>query len=439
MQHIDLAKWRKGLVLSATFLFAVLAMYSCKKKGNLLGQSTIDASDVLHSGGVDTFALRTFSILEDSVITDNPAFGILGSYNDPVFGNINSEIYTQFRLSGVNPNFGDINAIVLDSFVLGLEYTGYYGEIGDQIFSVEEITDVNGLSIDSTYYAFSTFTTSGTNLIPPGQETINLDPSNITVIGNDTVETQLRIYLDTTLAKNIIQETVNNPTTFESNDNFLEFFKGLHIKTTNPPQASGEGGLFYFNLNDALSKLTIYYTQDGDAKTYDLLINSECADFNHVDIDNTMTNVEQVLNDTISGQQEFYAQSFGSRGIVQIPGLDNIPSNSIIHRATLELPVQYQTGTNYSPGLDISVATRLEEGASEFYSIGTLGTYSEATKSFIIDLRSYVQAVVTGEVENTELILSPILYITSGDRIVFNGPETDNKAKPRFSIVYTEY
>lgn len=435
----NLAMWRKGIVLSATFLLSSLLIVSCKKKDTLIGQNTIDQTDLLNSGGVDTFSLITFSIAEDSVISDNPAFGIVGSYHDPVFGNVNSEIYTQFRLSGLYPDFGDINAIVMDSFVLGLEYAGYYGKLGSQTFEVYEINDPNGLSIDSTYYSFSTFSTSATNLVPAGNETMEIDPSAVTVIGDDTVDTQLRLYLDTNLAKSIIQETVNNPSTFDSNDNFLDFFKGLHIKTNNGPQSSGEGALCYFSLNDALSKLTMYYTQDGVAKTFDLLINSECADFNHVDVDNSGTEVQQVVNDTISGLQEFYAQSFGSRAVMQIPGLDNIPANAIVHKATLVLPIQYQSSSDFGPGSDISVSTRIAAGDNNFYSIGTTGTYSDADKAFTIDLRAYVQAVVSGDLENTELIFSPILFITSGDRIVFNGPQTVNKAKPKLSIVYTEY
>lgn len=168
-------------------------------------------------------------------------------------------------------------------------------------------------------------------------------------------------------------------------------------------------------------------------------MNTQCADFNHVDIDNSLTSVDQVINDTISGQTEFYTQSFGSRAVVQIPGLDSLPKNIVIHKAVLELPIQYQTGVKYHPGYDVSVATRLEEGDLDFYSIGVFGVYDDYLKNYTIDLRSYVQAVSNGDIDNTELIISPVLFITTGDRIIFNGPNSINKAKPKFSIVYTEY
>lgn len=439
MNYTQPLTWRKRLVFSATFLFSLLFIVSCKKKENFVGQNTINQSNLLNSGGVDTFSLVTFTIREDSVISDNPSFGVLGSYNDPVFGPVNSEIYTQFRLPGLNPNFGDVTDIIIDSFVLGIEYIGFYGETGDQTVEVFEINDSEELHIDSTYYSFSTKATAATSLVPLGNEILNFDKDNITVIENDTIDPQLRIYIDTLKAWDIINEADQNPSTFATQEDFATFFKGLHVRTNNPIQSSGEGGLFYFNLNDALSKLTIYYRQGGISKTYDLLMNTQCADFNHVDIDNSMTNVETVINDTVSGQTEFYSQSFGSRAIVQIPGLDSLPKNIVIHKAILELPIQYQTGTEYHPGFDVSVATHLKKGDTDFFSIGVFGTFDDFTKKYTIDLRAYVQAINNGDIENTELIISPVLFITTGDRIVFNGPNSINKEKPKFSIVYTEY
>ena len=439
MTDIQAIAWRKGIALSATFLLSFFLIVSCKKKDKFIGQNHISSSELLASGGVDTFSLVTYTVQEDSTISDNPAFSILGSYSDPEFGPVNAEIYTQLRLAGVNPNFGDISTISIDSVVLGLQYAGYYGNTGDQTVEVFEINDVDGLSLDSTYYSFTTKSTTGSTLVPLGSETLNFNPSNQTVIGEDTVDAQLRIYLDTNFGWNIINEANSNPASFASNEAFLDFFKGFHIRTNNMAQMPGEGGLFYFSINDPLSKMTIYYTQDGTQKRYDLVINSECADFNHVDIQNAGTNVQTVIDTPSEGQKQFYAQSFGSRARVEIPGLDNLPKNAVVHKAILELPVQYQSGTPFHPGLDISVATYLSETDKTLFSIGVIGGYDDFNKRFSFDMRNYVQAVVNGEAVNTGLVLSPILFITSGDRIIFNGPETANKVKPKLTIVYTEF
>lgn len=425
--------WRKVLKLSATFLIALFLIASCKKKDNSLGTNILDPNELLNSTQIDTFSLTTFSIEEDSVITDNPAYAVLGSYNDPKFGTFDASFYTQFRLSGTNPNFGDLLTLTVDSIILGLEYSGHYGEFSPQTVEVYEMTE--SINIDSTYYAFTTKTHSSTNLVEPGYEIFTPNPDGITVIGEDTVDTQLRIHLKNSLATQFINEAATG-TNFSSNDDFLNYFKGLHVKVNNSAQASGTGGIFYFNLNDPLSKMTIYYKQDLIQKRYDFLINSECADFNHVDIDNSGKPVQNVINDTISGQSEFYAQAFKTRAAIQMPGIANISKKAIIHKAELILPIQYQTGAKYMPSDEISVSARINGILS---GVGVFGFYDYSSKEYSIDIRNYVQALVAGEISTTELLLSPRFFIISAERIIFNGPNSLNKKKPKLVITYTEF
>lgn len=426
--------WRKVFGLSATFLITLLVVVACKKKESTLGNDVLDPNSLLNSTQVDTFQLTTFTIAEDSLISDNPAYAVLGSYNDPKFGKVEASFYTQVVLSGLNPNFGDISAITVDSLVLGLEYADYYGELSPQTVEVYQLTEK--LDVDSTYYSFQDKAHSSTNLVVPGYETFTPTPNGETIIGEDTVDAQLRIRLNNSLATQLINESASGGTNYSSIDNFTSYFKGLYVKVNNGSQLSGKGAVFYFNLNDPLSKMTIYYTQAGVQKTFDFLINSECADFNHVDIDNSGKPVQNVINDTISGQTEFYAQAFKSRAIVKIPGLKNLPKKCVIHKAELILPVQYQTATKYSPSDEISVSVRIDNILS---GIGVFGFYDNYTKSYTVDCRDYVQALVTGQISTTELILSPRFFITSAERIIFNGPSTINKKKPQIVVTYTQY
>ncbi len=427
-------QWRRVIQLSATFLLLIFVAVSCKKKDSKVGENELDPNSLLQGAQVDTFALTTFTIIDDSVITDNPAYSLLGSYNDPKFGTVKAGFYTQLRLSGVNPNFGDVMTITVDSVVLGLEYAGYYGDLSPQTVEVYEMSQ--SLHIDSTYYAFTTKTTTGSDLVEPGFGTFTPNPSAVTVIGTDTVDTQLRIRLKNSLGTQFINEAASGGTNFASNENFLNYFKGIHVKVNNGAQASGTGGIFYFNGNDPLSKLTIYYTQSGTQKKYDLLINSECADFNHVDIDNSGKPVQQVVNDTISGQKEFYSQAFKTRAIVKMPTITNLPKKAVIHKAQLILPIQYQTGAKYSPASELSVSVRIDNLLS---GIGVLALYDSYKKQYTIDIRNYLQAFVSGSVSTDELILSPRFFITSADRVIFNGKNTINKMKPKLVVTYTEF
>jgi len=414
-----------------------VGLVSCKKKEYELGSDVIDSSTLLNGTSVDTFTLQTYSMQEDTVISDNAANVVLGSYIDPVFGLYDASVYTQLRLAGVDPNFADPSEIVIDSFVLALEYVGYYGDLDPQRFEVYELQE--SLSLDSTYYSFSSASTNATNLVPSANATIIPNTSSPTIVDGDSLAPQLRIYLDTNVARNLIVEATSGSTTFSSNEAFLEFFKGLHIRTNNSSQLIGEGAALYIDINDPSSKATIYFKQNGEATSYDFLMNSDCADFTHVELDAAGTIVDDVLADSMLGQREFYAQAFGTRSAISIPGLLDLPENIIIHRADLSLPVHFQTGYKYQPGNNISVATYLDSSSSQLANVGVLGVYNSLDKNFNINIREYVQSVVNKELPLTELVVSPLYFINSAERIVFNGSNTINKMKPKLTVTYTSY
>ena len=213
------------ITLCVFFIFS-----SCNKKESSVGIGTLDENEILNGITIDTFDLITYTIEEDSIITDNGPNGLIGSYNDPKFGTFNASVYTQLRIGTVNPNFGDISSIIMDSVVLALEYAGYYGDQSTQNFEVYELNE--DLHIDSTYYSFTSKAIKPINLVPFGKGQITPKPTEPSIVGGDTVEAQLRIPLDTNFAKALIAEAASGSTTFANNENFVNFFKGIHIKTT---------------------------------------------------------------------------------------------------------------------------------------------------------------------------------------------------------------
>ena len=419
------------------FSVAVILCISCKKQINNAGSGVLGSQNILNGITIDTFDLITYTVQEDSIITDNAANVVLGSYTDPKLGSFDASFYTQLLLGGASPNFGDANTIILDSFVLSLEYTGYYGALTTQNFEVYEMDE--SIYLDSAYYIFSSKIVKPTNYVVPSMASITPDPNNNVVVGSDTLSPQLRIHLDTNLARTFITEAVSGSSTFSSNEDFKSYFKGLYVKTNNGILPAGEGAALYVNLNDAASKVTMYFHQDGESKTYDLVMSSDGADFVHIDIDYAGYPVEQVIQDSTLGKVEFYAQAFTHRGAVKIPGLDSIPPSSIIHTANLELPIQFQTGTSYAPGTLTSVATRINSSDDFYTPLSSIGQYIDYKKHIEVDLRYYVQSILTGEIDNTEVVVSPLYFINSADRIVFNGQNTSNKNKPRLILTYTTY
>ena len=418
------------------FILATLLISACKKKDTLVGKDVLNPDDYLNGITTDTFEIETYTIAEDSIITSNPPNTVLGSYKDPKFGGFNASFYTQFRLGSLNPVFGDPSQIVMDSFVLALKYVGYYGDLSAQTFEIYELDE--DLSIDSNYYSFSTKNVKSSNLVRIGMGTITPKPNQTSIVGGDSLDAQLRIQLDTNFAKNLVLEA-NNGTAFLTNEAFMTFFKGFYVKTNNPSQASGQGAAFYFNLNDAASKLTMYFKLAGINKTFDFLINSSCADFTHLEINNSGTSISAILQNQSLGVNEFYAQAFKHRAVVKIKHIKSLPANTIIHKASLTLPIQYQTGYRFVPGVSISVAAKLKSTDQYYTSLGTFGGFEEYEKHFRIDVRDYIQAVLKGSIDNMGLVISPRYFINSAERIIFNGKNSSNKKKPQLIVTYTTF
>ena len=436
--------WRRVFKLSATFLIAIFLLIGCKKKTTDVGLNAIDSNSLLKGGGIDTFSLSTFSKLDDSVVTKNAILSTLGSCNFPDFGKMNASIFTQIRLVASNPVFEDMSRIIVDSMVLSLKYAGFSGKSDAQTFEVYELNDTISSSSAVNYFINSSIPLKSTNLVDPNANTYAMKSTQSVKVDTTLSVPQLRIKLDTNFAKKLISDTKSNPSDFASADAFVAYFKGLCIRTNNPPQAVGSGGIGYFALTDEATKMTIYYRVRREApnqnildkKTYSFRINSSAQRFNRVEIDRSNTKSKQVLDNPTLGQAEFYAQAYGMRGVVKLNTLNNLPKSTIIHKAELFLPVQQIVGSVYSQGSELTLAANL---SSEGLSLLNFGFYSEFRKGFVIDVRNFVQQVVSKRIGNTELFIAPKQFISSADRIIFNGKQTSNKLQPKLTLIYTEF
>lgn len=428
-------RWRKGIVLSATFLFLMLIGINtggCKKKDNLLGGKAINQEDLLNSGGIDTFSLITYTVAEDSVVTKDPRYGLLGIINDSEFGTVDVGFYTQARLSGLNPNFGDVAGITIDSFILAMEYAGGYGYFGFQTFEVYELDE--RLYSDSSYYAHKDLSVKSENWVE-GSGTFMINPQGITVVGNDTVSTQLRIPLKTAKAMQLIQDASVYPAEFGNNQLFTEnYLKGFHVKTNGVAPSQNRGMVAYFNLLDTDSKIIIYYKENGVAKPpFSLVFNNECTDYNRFKFNNSGKKIAAVIANHALGQEEFYAQSGRHRAVIEFPTLKNLPDNIVIHKAMLYLPIQHLPGSKFTYPSTISLSVS---------GIDTpiTGNYDPYTKGYVADIRGYVQGYSINAITTQKMTISPgSSFISTADRIVFNGQSTDKKLKPRLIITYTEF
>ncbi len=92
---------------------------------------------------------------------------------------------------------------------------------------------------------------------------------------------------------------------------FLDFFKGLHIKTNNNSQLPNEGAALYLDINDPSSKATIYFKQNGEATSYDLLIILIVLISTHVELDASNTSLMRSLQTQHWGKMNFMHKPLG--------------------------------------------------------------------------------------------------------------------------------
>ncbi|MBL4655505.1 MAG: DUF4270 family protein, partial [Bacteroidia bacterium] len=203
------------------FSYALIVFLSSCDKEDIVGSEVHPSSVNLDLKIDTTIRVDAFTIREDSLRTDELSRNLIGSYNDPVFGQSVASIYTQFRLTSSNLTFGDNPT--LDSIVLVLDYSGFYGDASAAMnIEVYEVTE--DFYKDSTYYSNKKLsydvTEDGKKTFIPNQ----LDEEKVD--GNNT-EKHLRIRLNNSLGQKLLDELGSN--NLADNEAFSEFFKGLHI------------------------------------------------------------------------------------------------------------------------------------------------------------------------------------------------------------------
>jgi hypothetical protein len=407
---------------------------SCKKEisngGLNLVNNEKDAFDC------DTmYAMEVGSVKVDTVTSSNPSYLMLGSYVDPIFGKYDASFYAQARISALKPDFGDLTKITVDSLVLGMRFSDYYGKLDEQNFEVYELSE--DLIATKSYNTQSSIAVKSDNLVLKSEGKITPKPYGykFTDFLNDTIRDNIRLKLDSTLALRFITDSKNNPANFATMDAFLNYFKGLYVKVSNVNQQSGEGGVMSFAYPPVL---TIYYKLDGVRKKFYFELNASGVRFNHVACDYAGKDVEKLVLGQLTDQKDFYAQANHVRGTVNLTTIKDLPNNSIVHFAKLILPVDYTSTNVYrlSSEIFVSIPNSVSDPTLRYITSGYLDT---AYHGYVVDLRDHIQHVITGKRLNNSLVFSPKFFSLSAERIHFIGPNTLGTDKPRLLIKYSTF
>lgn len=426
----------------------VLVFASCKKSPETIGNNLISGDNYIGIYHTDTTEIICHSYL-DSVVTSNASNGLLGAMKDPIFGNSEAGIYTQFRPSVAGQTFG--SSPVLDSLVLQLHVSGYYGDTMTlQTVHAYELTD--SLSLQKTYYNHSEVATNpvdhanGYQFYPHPQSLVH-------IIGNDTVtQPIIRIPLSQELGNYLM---TLDTAVYTRPDLFKQTFKGLYLACD--PVANG-GAISSINLtNNTYTLLQLYYhnaaTPD-KAMRFDYYVTSSDAYFNHIDHDYTQGSsafVNQVLDEQYDlGDEEVYLQSMGGVKVwLQFPNLihwtDTLEGcHLIVNDARLVLPastlatdsVYKVPSTLFLVGLSSDTSTYLlpdyYEGTAYFG-----GTYNASLQSYTFRVSEYLQSMIMGKRENLGLSLGINGASYNARRLVVNGPDSNESEKMRLEVTYS--
>jgi hypothetical protein len=425
-------------------LSVLIFALSCKKNNNTLGTELYD--DKVDVNTIDNIIVNTYSITQDSIQSNGLTRSTLGGYNDPVFGLTEAGFYSQLRLSADNVNFaptGTSSDIELDSVILALSLTDYYGTLDAQTFEIYELNE--NISTDSAYYSSKTFTTLPTNIVKAGEAVITPNPNSKVYINGDSLAPQLRIKLKNSFGQKIINESGN--TNIADNTNFLQFIKGVYVKVNNSAQASGQGAILLIDLLSSESKLTLYYkdTVINDTNSFDLLINSTAARVNVNTHDYTSTVIQPQLSDSTLGDNEFYVQGLaGLKAEIEFANLDRLKdSNFIINKAILTLPVNF-TGGNYAPNTQLLILRN--EGKDLYLTPDQIsfginyvgGAWDETNTKYQFNITRYINNVLKGTYANNKLSIETTSSLVTPNRVIFYGDQS-LVAKPKLTLTYTKY
>ncbi len=443
-----------GAKLFLIVLVVLLAGFAaCKKETDIIGLDVQPPNDILGVDFQDTTTLITKTERVDSLRTDETLIitgdAMIGSYWDPVFGKTHASLYTQLRLTTLNPLFGTSPQI--DSVVLSIVYNPvYYGKRDrvKQKINIYQVTE--DIKTENTYYSHQTLAT-GTIDLANSYEFTPYPTDSVHILGKP-LKPQLRIPLD----NNFGQDLLTQPNTvFETTAGFQTYMKGLYVTTENSVLNSEEGNILYFKCGDEQSKLTIYYRNDtDDSLSYDFALGG-VARFSHFSHDYSVINSDLAaqLSTTPPAQNDvvFLQSMAGLRTKIEMPYLMNwLNSGKIaINKAELVVKIDtnsmYQLDTFAAPaklvlfGINDDGTTYVLPDAGETVPPNYFGgSYSVSAREYRFNIARYIQQLLTEKKKNNGLYLLAGNGAVNANRVVIGGGGGGSAYQMKLAIAYTK-
>ena len=410
----------KSFILFAAVLAALLPT-ACTDDESGIGLSLIDPT-TQYTGLHDTlYADYAYSQRDDSLLTSNYSFGIVGNHADATFGRVTSTLYTQIALASLD-NSINLSEATFDSVVLCLWIDGLYPDTtADYNFHFEVMQLAEPVLGDTTYFSFQTMPVDGSRKFFDG---------NVTVHAHDSI---VRLKLGGDIISVINQSA-------DSKEEFIEKTKGLRIRIVD----DADMGMLGIDFSNSRTRLSAYYNMYGnDSNEYKFEIGAGAAHFTHFEHDYTGTTFGA---DSINGMQRMYLEPLGGYNArinfnTQLQAFHLAHPTATVHYAELRLPTAPESD-NMKPD-NILVLTKNANGNESYiddwidpYTYhGYDGSYDSEKSYYRIRVTQHLQGLLRqGEDKGFMLVLNS--RRSAAHRTILYGPE--GAKKPMIVFVYSE-
>ncbi len=420
----------------------ILAWQSCSEPDGI-GLNLIDEQAGYQM--TDTITIAAFFEKDDTIPTNIGYQNLLGLMHDPVFGKVRASIYTQFRLPSNDFSLGE--EPVLDSIVLSLGYTGeYYGDLETlQTIRVYEL-------LEPVPDADSLFNNQPLAVVERslGQRILRPAPTDSTLIDTTYFAPHFTLRLADWFGQKIIN--ANGTEAFENVDNFLDYFKGLQITVAD--NFSEGGAIFNINMFSFYTVLRLYYHEAADTVVVPRQYNFYLSEFakrltfaEHFDFAGSHSLIQEQLNNPgqLNDSLIFLRSLGGLRARLKFPHIETLSelNNVTINQARLIIPVdeEFSDDTYFAARrlFLLQLSEDEELVALRDYLLGQTyfgGVYDESKKQYEFNITQHLQEVLSGQLENSDLVLIVSGSAENAQRVVLRGPgRTENPMK--LEIIYT--
>ena len=408
-----------------SFLFVAALLGACTDEESALGIDLVD-STTHYTGYSDTlYADQAWTQFEDSLLTSNYSFGILGNYSDPVFGSVSATLYTQIALPTNTTSYAFDSAMTIDSVVLSFYKNQLFPDTaGAYAFHFEVKQLAQPLLSDTSYYAFDELPVDESTLFYDATVNVAYSDTMISLVLDSSVNSMLRLSA--------------------SAEDFIAATKGLRVRIT----TAGDPGMVSLDFSSAYTCMRAYfhytYGETTTNGTYSFLMGAGTSHFIHFEHNYSGTLFAGA--DSLGGGQRLYLEPLGGHNVrlsfdKAIRAFHAAHPLAAIHHAELVMPVAPEAPT-LKP--DQILLLGLSESGNEYYiddllNTSTLrgydGTFHDDGNYFRMRMSQHLQGLLRkGADPGLVLMLNSRRH--AAQRTVLMGNATTEK--PKIILVYSE-